>query len=102
MDNQQIPKIIVKQLGGKNRLQAMIGAYNFLYSSEDTTWISFKFKGSKKFNYIKITLNAMDLYDIEFRKIWGMKITKTQTINNVYNDQMKHIIEQEIKLYLSL
>lgn len=97
-----IPNTIIKQLGGYNRLKAMIGAHTFLYSEKDPTWISFKFKGSRFFNYIKIQLNSLDLYDVELKKIWGDKFTRETELNNLYNDQLKTTIEQETRLYLSL
>jgi len=36
-------EITIQQLGGYNRLQAMIGASNFVYSEKDN-YISFRFK----------------------------------------------------------
>ena len=57
---------IIKQLGGAGRIKAMVGACNFGTNGND---VSFRFKGSKKANHIKITLNGMDLYDVEFIKI---------------------------------
>ena len=61
---------------------------------------------------IRITLNGLDLYDIEFVKITrkkdktlGIMIPTAVTVStetNVYCDQMKEIIERETGLYLSL
>ncbi len=72
-------------LGGKCGLQLENG-------------LSFRIRGSKEVNYIKITLNAMDLYDMEFGKIWGSKYTVKANHKNVYADMMHGLIEQETGL----
>ena len=92
---------ILEQMGGKNRIQAMTDAYNFVYSDGDKS-LRFRFKGSRKVNYVKITLNSLDLYDMEFKKIWGMKCKDVETVNGVYWDQLKPIFEETTGLYLSL
>lgn len=96
----EIYETIIKQLGGTSRLVAMLGANNFLYSAKENNWVSFRFKGSKLFNHVKITLNSMDTYDVKFKKVWGMKITREKTFSNVYNDQLIPLFEQTTKLYL--
>jgi hypothetical protein len=94
-------KTILEQMGGLGKIKAMTGAYNFAYSDEKKN-LSFMFKGSKKANCVRITLNAMDLYDVEFKKIWGMKMKDVETINDVYWDQLKSIFEETTGLYLSI
>jgi len=93
---------------GSNRLNATIGAYNFM-QSEKESFVSFKFKASRKFNYCKITLNANDTYKMEISKLNSMKkamatgefFAKTETFEMLYDDQLKEIFEQTTKLYLS-
>ena len=58
----------LRQLGGSNRLNVMIGAKDF-FSDNDGKTLVFKFSMCKKANCVKITLNGLDLYDIEFVKI---------------------------------
>ena len=60
--------ITLRQLGGRGRLNAMIGAKDF-FSDNDGRTLTFKFRLCKKANYVKITLNGLDGYDIEFVKI---------------------------------
>jgi hypothetical protein len=60
-DGGVIASNIIMQLGGFSRLQVMLGAYNFV---DLKNGLSFKIKNPKA-NYIKITLNGKDLYDIE-------------------------------------
>lgn len=51
-------KQVVEQLGGVGKLTAMVGAYHMGYTEDS---FSFKFKGCRKANYMKITLTPMDL-----------------------------------------
>jgi len=95
----EVAKTILQQMGGVNKIKAMTGACNFGASDN---LVSFKFKMCKKANYVRITLNSMDLYDVEFIKIWGTKITIVKTYNGIYDDQLKSIFEDYTGLYLSL
>ena len=97
--SKQVAEIIVQQLGGFGRLKCMVAADCFGTSGND---LSFKFKGSKIANYIKIKLNNMDLYDVEFGKIWGTKYTVVKTVDGLYFDQLVPVFENTTKLYLSL
>lgn len=92
-----IAKEIYNQIGKKAMF--MMGAKNV---AGDDNSLSFKISGSPKFNYIKITLNSLDTYDIKFIKIFNNKITREEEVNGVYNDQLKDIIEKHTSLYLSL
>jgi hypothetical protein len=96
----EIAKTIIEQLGGTGRLSVMIGANAFV---ADTNNVMFGFKGCRKFNKIRITLNGLDLYDVELMKYSPSKleITKTETVENVYADQMKELIEDRTGLFLS-
>lgn len=99
-DNKEISQTIYNQLGGTSKLKAMIGAKDFTYDKDGN--VGFKFPTSKNINYIKIRLNSKDLYDIEFGKIvkFDYKIIKVE--KDVYNDQLKKVIESNIGKYLSL
>jgi len=102
MNSREIAEIILQQLGGAGRLKCMIGAKDFSYSSGDT-YLSFKFmKGDLGINYLKIRLNAMDTYDLEFGKIVKHNYTVIKTYDDIYCDQLKSIFEETTKLYLSL
>lgn len=97
-----IAKEIANQIG--NKAFVMLGAYNLL---ADGDALSFRFKGSKTFNYLKISLNHRDLYDLHFAKIgkgeYGIPTVKSEkTINDVYVDMLHEIIEQNTGLYTSI
>lgn len=94
--------ITIQQLGGTRRLSAMIGAHSFTHSNEGKT-LTFQYRAKSPCNAIRITLNGLDLYDIEFIKI-GRKLTVTtiETRENVDCDTLQQCIESVAKVYLSI
>ena len=88
---------------GMNRLSVMIGAKHFAQSKEDK-YVGFKFaaKAKNKANYCRITLNAMDLYNVDFMSIRGASVKTVESHENIYNDMLKNLFEQSTGLYLSL
>jgi len=100
-------KLTLNQLtqsnSGAGRLSAMVGGKNFVKSDEEN-FVAFKFsaKAKNKSNYCKITLNAMDTYDVEFGYIRGMNYTVRSVTEGLYDDMLKDHFETETSLYLSL
>jgi hypothetical protein len=94
----EIAQTILQQLGGAGRLNAMTGAYNFI---DRGNGLSFKIKNARA-NYIKITLNAKDLYDVEVGRIRGNTYKVVKEANDLYFDQLKPFIEESTGMYLSL
>ena len=92
---------VLQQLGGQKLLRLMVAADNFV-QSEKEQWVSFKFKGSVSFNYLKIQLNSMDLYDLTFYKIRGTKLQSQKLVTNIYCDTLMDVFESETSLYLTL
>lgn len=110
-EQKQIADTILMQLiqhRNTGRLAAMLGASNFYFdeNEQENVYVRFKFKGSRKFNTVRITLNAMDLYDVEYIKssvvqyqLVDKVITKSE---GLYADMLKSDFEQTTGLYLSL
>ncbi|MGK7932388.1 MAG: hypothetical protein AB4041_13285 [Microcystaceae cyanobacterium] len=99
---QQIAETILEQLGGQRKLIAMTRAYHFMALEEGG--ITFKFKGSQKFNYCKILLTPLDTYTVIFEK-WNWKafsLHKEQSFDDIYYDALIPLFEKETGLYLSL
>ncbi len=94
----EIARTILQQLGGAGRLTAMTGAYNFI---DRGNGLSFKIKNQRA-NYIKITLNGKDLYDVEVGRIRGNTYKVVKQGNDLYFDQLKPFIEEATGMYLSL
>lgn len=92
--------LILRQLCRGN-LTAIIGAYNFIFSSKES-YVSFKFKGSRVANYVKIELTPLDLYKMTFMKV-STKAQKTiKEFDMVYNDMLTDVFEDTTKLVLNL
>jgi len=101
MTDKTIAVEIFKQLGG-NRFKAMTGARNFYC---DNNSMGFKLPGTmtkNRINFVKITLNSMDTYDIEFKSLWGDKLKTVDTCNGIYDDMLQDIISDRTGLALSL
>ncbi len=79
---------IIKQLGG-GRFVAMTGASLFVYDHEKRANVSFKFKGSRISNHVKIELNALDLYDVTFYKITKTDFKIVSERSGLYNDMLE-------------
>ena len=99
--------IILQQLGGRNRLKAMIGASDF-YSEDEGRTLRFNFKLCTKSNLVKIKLDPMDTYTVEFYKIGRMTkdyrkpCVLVHTFGDVYNDNLKEVISDFTGLALSI
>ena len=94
--------LVLKQLGG-NRFIAMTGAKNFIRDDKKQQ-ISFKIgKNSKGITHVRITLNSMDTYDMEFLSIRGTSMPKVKSkARGVYNDMLQDIFTEHTGLYTSL
>ena len=93
-----VAQTILNQLGGMKRLVVMTGAYNFVAS---TNAVSFRIK-NRKVNYIKITLNGKDLYDVKFSRIFNYQEKVVAELNDIYFDQLIPIFEQNTGMYLKM
>lgn len=100
-ENLQVANTILSQLGGSNRLSAMIGAYNFI-GGEDSLSFRFKAKAKDRISGIRIILNALDLYDLEFFVIRGTNVKKLVTIADVDAFALRSVIRSTTGLYLNL
>lgn len=111
MNNNIVAMEILKQLGG-NKFLAMTGAKNLTC---DNNSLNMKLsKNMSKANYLKITLNSLDTYDIRFYNVtdgrMNMKTFESSPIKNkdikvlngVYCDQLQEIFTEVTGMYTSL
>ena len=77
----------------------MMGAKNFGWSQEGLT---FKISGSPDVSHIRILLTPLDLYDVTFLKVRGMKVKTFAEEKGVDAEQLHSVIEKNTGLYLSL
>jgi hypothetical protein len=96
--NAQIPTTIAQQIG--NRAFYMLGAKN-LAGSENSLLFAVG-RNSKGVNRIKVTLNAMDTYDVTGYSVRGITITEKARLTNIYNDQLHGALETITGMYTSL
>src|SRR5574343_577497 len=90
MEAQSIANTIREQLG--RGFFFMVGAGNFSY---DTTGaLSFRFKGSKKFNSCTISLNASDTYDVTFRKVSVRGEARREEHEGIYFDGLHDLFRR--------
>lgn len=94
----EIAKTIASQIG--NKALFMIGAKNLVAIENG---LQFKIgKNSKGVNYVQITLNGLDLYDVRFLYVTINGITEKAKTENAYDDMLCSLIEKETGLYTHL
>ena len=95
-----VAKEILRQLGG-NKFCAMTGAKNFVGSPDS---LSMRIgRNSSNSNYLKITLNSMDLYDMKFCKLTKKFEEKSVTeYQNIYNDMLTDQFTAHTGMYTRL
>ena len=100
MSNLIVAETILKTLGG-NKFRMMTGAKHL---AGDENSLSMRMgRNSSNSNYLKITLNSMDLYDMEFCKLTRMGEKKSVTeYNNIYNDMLTDTFTSHTGMYTSL
>lgn len=103
----EIANAVFDQMGGIKSISSMIGAWNFKSVNENNNVsVSWSFKGSKTFNFVKVLYTPMDTYIMQIgqlRKIKGiptMVIRKEQ--DDLYCEDIKAYFEKETGLYLTL
>ena len=91
-----IASTIQTQLGRQTFV--MLGAGNLLDHGDA---LSFKFKGSRRANYVAITLDADDTYSMSFKRITGrgLNVTDVSDVSGVYCDRLNAVIEDVTGLY---
>lgn len=98
--DQQVAKTILQQMGGTNRLRAMLGTKQFVSLDNG---VQFKFPSPHGGpNFVKIILDPSDTYIMTFGRVRGTQFKKTKEHSGVYADQLRKLFEKETGLYLSL
>jgi formiminotetrahydrofolate cyclodeaminase len=99
MNDLTVANTILAQLGGK-RFTIMTGVKNLV---GDKNSLTMKLpKCAIKAKWLKITLNSLDLYDVEFITESKGAIKTVKSENNLYNDQLVNCFEQNTHLYTKL
>jgi hypothetical protein len=90
---------VIAQLGG-SRFIAMTGAKDFFLGPKGMV---FKIgRNSNGINYVRISLNFMDTYDIQFLQVRKFKEKVKSEAKGVYADMIRDVFEQHTGLRTSL
>ena len=91
---------IYRQLGG-NKFAVMTGAKNFI---DIENGIRMKIGRNKtNHNWMEVTLNSLDLYDVAFAKLTKLGERKSlKEYKNVYNDSLVELFERHTGMYTKL
>ena len=90
---------ILRQLGGSNRLKAMVGAHSFRGDRNSLTF-NLKARAKRGIRVIKIVLDPSDTYNVEFWSVAPVK--KVAEYEDVYAEGLLQLIERETGLALRL
>ena len=96
----QIASTIVQQLGGGRKLQMFIGLKQLINEPNGVTLVFPKPKHRGAVNRVRITLNDMDLYDMEFIRTHGRSVKVVKEFNDVYAEDIKDRFEEGTGLYI--
>jgi len=95
--NQEIAMTILEQMGGRGRLNVMVGAKNFMAIENG---VQFKFGLNQKMNTCRVILNDLDLYDFELWQITPKRCVKRYEEHGLYDDMLVKEFETQTGLYL--
>ena len=100
MSNLTVAKTILEQLGG-NKFCMMTGAKNL---AGDENSMSMRIgRNSSNSNYLKITLNSMDLYDMKFAKLTRMgELKSVKEEDKGEKEAMVEVFEKHTGMYTKL
>jgi len=95
-----VARTIWEQLGG-NKFRMMTGAKNLLNLGDG---LAMKLgRNSSNSNYLRITLNSLDTYDMMFAKLTKKgELKSVSEYNNVYNDMLTDTFTSHTGMYTSL
>ena len=101
---QQIARTIQAQIG--SQFIPMIGAYSLASHPEGALSFRFKAKAAKvngkSPNWVKITLDPMDTYTVEYGRVHGLNFDVLQKDEGVYVEVLRSGIEETLQLRLSM
>lgn len=101
MADMTVARTILEQLGG-NKFKVMTGARDFVGGEN---FLSFKLptgRTKNKSNYVRVRLNGLDTYDVEFLSLRGMNSSVKAYKEGVYADQLQAVFTRETGLETSL
>lgn len=95
-ESMDIARTILQQMGGRARLEAFTGAYNFAVGDGS---VMFRIK-NRGVNFVKVKLNGKDLYDVTFGRVSGTNFKIVEQLDDVYAEDLIDIFEKSTGMYL--
>ena len=96
----EVANTIYRQLGG-NRFRVMTGA-KMMVSTENGIRMRIG-RNKTNANFMEVSLNGLDLYDVTFAKLPKMgEMKSVKTYDNVYSDMLVSIFESHTGMYTTL
>lgn len=95
-----IAQTIISQLGGGRKLQMFIGLKQLINEPNGVTLVFPLPNHPGAVNRVRITLNGLDLYDMEFIRTRGASQKIVKEFNNVYAEDIKDRFEEGTGLYI--
>ena len=93
----------MRHLGGQSKLEAMIGAKNFLRCGEEAELQFAIGRGARNgCNRVTIGLQRDDLYFITLWKLRNLTITELENITNVHAENLRTRLSQALNMDLTL
>lgn len=97
---QTVSSIILAQLGGRGRVQAMTGAKQFMSGNGS---LAFRIGNNPEgVTNIEIILRANDTYDVIATAVRGFKVKDKGVLTGVYSDRLKSAVTSLTGLELTL
>ena len=91
---------IYRQLGG-NKFRVMTGS-KMMVSTENGIRMRIG-RNKTNANFMEVSLNGLDLYDVTFAKLTKMgEMKSVKTYDNVYSDMLVSIFESHTGMYTTL
>lgn len=97
--NIEIGQTIIQQIGG--RAFYMLGQRGPIVITDNGIQFGIG-RNEKRVNKIRVTLNGLDLYDVEFYNVRRCDWKKVSEETNIYFDQLHAAIERNTGMYTSL
>lgn len=85
-----VAETILDQMGGR-RFCMMTGARDFTSSGDGLTMRLPSNFAKDGINCVRVTLNGLDTYDVDFLKVRGTKVAIVECVANVYADQLRAV-----------
>lgn len=87
MTDLSVANTILAQLGGRG-FAVMVGAHAL---AGGKNFLRLRFRGSRKHNFLQVTLTPDDLYDVEIAQVGRSQVRNRERLEGIYADQLQEV-----------